>query len=266
MMLSLFPDLVVNGEVVPHAQIAAETQNHSGPSGKPGIVWRKAANALAVRTLLLQQARRQEITPTLLDMGQDRVESEEEALIRALLEQTITVEPPKEIDIQKEWQRNQDRFRAPDLWEVSHILIACDPKDDAARHAASDHAQSILNTVLKDPGRFAELARSHSACGSASVGGFLGQISPGDTMSEFETALRDLETGDITQTAVLTRHGWHIIRMDGFARGAPLPFETVRPRIADALQKASWVAKAQAYVSQLVTSAEITGADMKPVS
>ena len=57
MTATLFPDLVVNGETVPHAVVAAEVQNHAAPKGKPGIAWRKAANAVAVRTLLLQEAR-----------------------------------------------------------------------------------------------------------------------------------------------------------------------------------------------------------------
>ena len=33
---SLFPDLIVNGETVPHTVVAAETQNQDAPSGKPG--------------------------------------------------------------------------------------------------------------------------------------------------------------------------------------------------------------------------------------
>ncbi|NNF92660.1 MAG: peptidase, partial [Boseongicola sp.] len=35
MNTTLFPDLVVNGETVPHSVVAAETQNHSAPAGKP---------------------------------------------------------------------------------------------------------------------------------------------------------------------------------------------------------------------------------------
>ena len=44
---TLFPDLVINGETVPHALVAAEVQNHAAPRGKPGIAWRKAARAVA---------------------------------------------------------------------------------------------------------------------------------------------------------------------------------------------------------------------------
>ena len=36
-MAALFPDLVVNGETVPAAVVAAEAQNHEAPKGKPGV-------------------------------------------------------------------------------------------------------------------------------------------------------------------------------------------------------------------------------------
>lgn len=57
MNVALFPDVVVNDETIPSAAIAAEAQNHSAPKDKPGIAWRKAAQALTIRTLLLQEAR-----------------------------------------------------------------------------------------------------------------------------------------------------------------------------------------------------------------
>ena len=87
----LFPDLVVNGETLPSSAVAAEAQNHSAPKGKPGIAWRKAANALAVRALLLQEARRCGIAPERTEIGPGRYETEEEALVRGLLDDTVEV-------------------------------------------------------------------------------------------------------------------------------------------------------------------------------
>ena len=58
MSVPLHPDLVVNGETISHCVIAAEVQYHAAPRGKPGEAWRKATNAVAVRALLLQEARR----------------------------------------------------------------------------------------------------------------------------------------------------------------------------------------------------------------
>ena len=73
--------------------------------------------------------------------------------------------------------------------------------------------------------------------------------------------MRQLSEGDVTVEPVLTRHGWHIIRMDAVDEGAVLPFDAVRQKISDAMEKAAWVRKARSYVQQLVKSAEISGAD-----
>jgi peptidyl-prolyl cis-trans isomerase C len=60
---------------------------------------------------------------------------------------------------------------------------------------------------------------------------------------------------------VLSRHGWHVIRMDAKADGAVLPFESARPRIAEAMEKAAWTRAARDFVAALVARAEIVGAD-----
>jgi peptidyl-prolyl cis-trans isomerase C len=262
---SMFPELVVNGETVPHTLIAAETQHHEAPKGKPGIAWRKAANAVAVRTLMLQEAKRRDLRAAPAEVAPGRFETEEEALIRGLLDQVVEVAAPDTAAIQAEFDRNPDRFRSPVLWEVSHILCACDPRDKPATEKALVRATQIAKMALADPKGFASLARRESDCGSKSSGGGLGQLGPGDTVPEFEVALRPMTEGEITASPVLTRHGYHIIRLDALAEGQPLPFETVRPKISDALEKAEWAAKARAFIDQLVKSSEIRGADFKPI-
>lgn len=265
MNAALFPDLVVNGETVPHHLIAAEVQNHDAPRGKPGIAWRKAANAVAVRTLLLQEAARCGLRTHPVEVGPGRFETDEEALIRGLLEAAVTTTTPTEAEIRAEWDRDPSRFRAPPLWEVSHILCACDPRDTEEKEAAHARASDLTARALADPRGFARLAAAHSDCGSKASGGALGQIGPGDTVPEFEAVLRRLEEGEITSAPVLTRHGWHVIRMDAAVDGAVLPFEAVRGKISDALEKAAWARAAQAFVNELVAAAEISGADLRPL-
>lgn len=265
MNAALFPDLVVNGETVPHAVVAAEAQNHDAPTGKPGIAWRKAANAVAVRTLLLQEARKRQIAAEPAEVAPGRFETDEEALIRGLLETEVDAASPSEDAIHAEWSRDPSRFRAPPLWEVSHILIACDPRDKDATEAAKARADQVLAAVTAKPRKFGHIAEEHSDCGSKSSGGALGQLGPGDTVPEFEKALRGLESGATTDAPVLTRHGWHIIRMDAAEDGAELPYDSVKPRIADAMEKAAWAKGARAFVAELAAKAKITGADLKPV-
>ncbi|TQV78577.1 peptidylprolyl isomerase [Denitrobaculum tricleocarpae] len=262
MAASLFPDLIVNGEVIPQAELDAETQNHVAPKGKPLIARQKAANALAVRTLLLQEVRRRGLQAIPREVAPGRFETEEEALIRDLLDQAIPATVLTDAQVQAEWARDPSRFRSPPLWEVSHILCACDPRDDAARTAAQAHAKALNEEALRDPRGFAALARRTSDCGSKSNGGALGQLGPGDTVPEFETALRELSEAEITQGPVLSRYGWHIIRMDAVAPGQILPFESVKDQIAAALERAAWDQTARVFVAGLVESAEISGAKL----
>ncbi|NIA68316.1 peptidase [Pelagibius litoralis] len=263
MSTSLFPDLVVNGEVIPQAELDAETQNHPAPKGKPLIARRKAANALAVRTLLLQEARRRGLQAEPREVAPERFETEEEALIRGLLDQAIPGTSPTDAQVHAEWARDPSRFRSPPLWEVSHILCACDPRDDAARQAAQARAAALSGEALGDPRGFAALARRASDCGSKANGGALGQLGPGDTVLEFETALRKLSEGKITPEPVLSRHGWHVIRLDAVAPGQTLPFESVKDQIGAALERAAWAEAARDFIAELVDSAEISGANLR---
>lgn len=260
---ALYPDLVINGEVVAHTIIAAETQNHDAPKGKPGIAWRKAANAVAIRTLLLQQARAQGIAVDQQEVAPGKFETEEEALIRGLLEASIDVGVPTEEAIRAEWDKDPSRFRSPPLWEVSHILIACDPRDKEATQKALVRANALNALALKNPKGFGSLAASESECGSKTSGGSLGQLGPGDTVPEFEAALRKLAETQTTAEPVLTRHGYHVIRLDALAMGQVLPFDGVHDRIAQALEKAGWARAAKAYVTQLIEASEIEGAELK---
>ena len=264
MNMTLFPDVVVNGETIPSAAIAAEAQNHTGPKDKPGIAWRKAAQALAIRALLLQEARRRGLAPEPEELAPGRTETEEEAMIRGLLDVALTIPPVTEDAVHAEWARDPDRFRSAPLWDVSHILCACDPRDDAARDMAEARIRTILARLDGDAKGFAQAARD-SDCGSKASGGHLGQLGPGDTVPEFETALRTLPEGGMTPDPVLSRHGWHIIRLNATAPGQVLPYDAVRPKIAQALEKAAWARASRGVIESLAEGAQIEGASLAPI-
>lgn len=265
MNVALFPDVVVNGETIPSATIAAEAQNHSAPKDKPGIAWRKAAQALAIRTLLLQEAKRRGLTPDPLELAPGRFETDEEALIRALLDEALEIAPISEEAVRMEWQKDPARYRSAPLWDVSHILCACDPRDEAERAAARARADALLARLDGDAKGFAATAARDSDCGSKASGGHLGQLGPGDTVPEFEAALRTLAEGEVTSAPVLSRHGWHIIRLNATAPGQVLPYDTVRPKIAQALEKAAWARASRAFVESLGQEAQISGASLTPI-
>jgi peptidyl-prolyl cis-trans isomerase C len=258
----LQPDVVVNGETIPARDIAAEAQNHPAPPGKPGRAWTAAARALAVRALLLQEARRLGIVPEPREVAPGKRETGDEALIRAVIEARVAPSPPGEAACRAVYERDPGRFRAPTLYSAAHVLLPAAPGDADARRDAERVATALCAELAADPGAFDRLARAHSACPSREAGGRLGQLLAGETVPEFEAALDALEPGAITPVPVATRYGLHVIRLDARAEGAVLPFEQVSGRIAEMLEKAAWALAARRLVADLVARAEISGVDL----
>ncbi|MEN6584795.1 MAG: peptidylprolyl isomerase [Sulfuricella sp.] len=92
---------------------------------------------------------------------------------------------------------------------VRHILIKVNEvvsEQDAKNRALQ------LKERLDNGAKFEELARLNSEDGSASRGGDLGWISPGDTVPEFEKAMDALKSGQISDP-VRSPFGWHLIEV-----------------------------------------------------
>ncbi|BBB96954.1 MULTISPECIES: peptidylprolyl isomerase [Bradyrhizobium] len=246
----------VNGTVIPREAIAREVQNH--PAEKPILAWQAAARALVVRELLLQEARRLEISAEPLRDAKGRSETPEEAAMRALIEREVVTPEPDDASCLRYYEQNQRRFRSGDLYEAAHILIATPRNDAAARSGARETAEKVLSSVLEDPALFDQLARTRSDCRtSAENGGSLGQLTRGQTIEEFEVALARMDEGELA--IVETRYGFHIVRLDRHAPGQVLPFELARERIADYLATSVQHRSLAQYVAVLAGRAEITG-------
>jgi peptidyl-prolyl cis-trans isomerase SurA len=59
---------------------------------------------------------------------------------------------------------------------------------------------------------FAEVAKSGSEDASNGRGGDLGWLSPGDTVAQFEAAMKELKLGEVSQP-IRTQFGWHVIEV-----------------------------------------------------
>jgi peptidyl-prolyl cis-trans isomerase C len=262
-MTPLMSDITVNGETITAGAIAAEAQLHPAPKGKPGIAWRAAGRALTIRALLLQEAARLGLVPEPVSGDLATVETDDEALIRQVLDRAIDAMPPTETAIRTAYDANPGRWRAPTLYEAAHILFPVHPGDTEALTKARATAETALAEITRNPRSFDQLARELSACSSRSVGGRLGQIVTGDTVPEFEAALDGLNEGEVASAPVATRFGLHIIRLDARAVGAVLPYEAVAPRIREALEKAEWARAAKAFTARLSEKACVTGVDLR---
>lgn len=262
-MKQTFTDISVNGEAISPELIATEAQNHPAPKGKPGMAWMAAARALAVRTLILQEAKRRGIGPDPVELAPGLWETEEEAIVRQVLEEAVEAKAPTPQAVRAAYDVNPERHRSPALFEAAHILFAARPDDVVARKVAKDQADAVLAKIKAEPKAFDALARDHSACSSRANGGRLGQISAGDTVAEFEAALLSLAQGEIADEPVESRYGFHIIRLDARADGEILPFEAVETALRTALEKAAWVRASRAFVDTLAEQASVTGITLR---
>lgn len=261
-MKPLMSDITVNGEAISAELIASEAQNHPAPKAKPGMAWMAAARALAIRALVLQEARRLGLEPEPEEVADGKVETDEEALVRQVLDVVLDPPAPDPAALRAAYDAAPDRWRAPTLYEAAHILFPVRPGDGIALAKAKAAASAVLAELQRDPRAFESLAREHSACSSRDNGGRLGQLISGDTVPEFEAVLDTLAEGSLAPEPIATRYGLHIIRLDARAQGAVLPFEAVAPRIAEMLEKAAWAKAGRDFVARLARDAEVTGINL----
>jgi peptidyl-prolyl cis-trans isomerase C len=254
------PAISVNGTVISRAAITREVQYHPAPS--PAASWRRAAEALVVRELLLQEARRCGVAAIPLVDEEGRRETDEEALVRALVEPEVRLPVPTETELRRYYDANRSKFRSPEIVEARHILIAASANDATAFAAARQKATKLAAVLAVDATSFGALARAHSDCASAGEGGLLDQLTPGETTPEFAAAIAELAAGETTRTPVETRYGFHLIRLERRIEGKILPFEAVSSRLRDYLtERARRTATAQ-YLARLVSAAAIVGIDI----
>lgn len=127
-------------------------------------------------------------------------------------------------------------------YHAQHILIA----------SQGERAQRLAQRLSQDAQRgadFAALARQYSQDGSAANGGDLGWLSEGETVPEFERAMRSLKPGQVSQP-VHTQFGWHVIRL--VEAGKPnTPDARIRAGVHDAIAAQKTQAAMQGLLQQL---------------
>lgn len=250
----------VNGVAIARDAIQREMQHH--PAAKPIAAWQQAARALVIRELLVQRAKHLRLSPEPISDEAGRRETDDEALIRAVVEREVAVLEPDDATCRRYYEQNSSRFRSPDIYEAAHILFAALVDDQVGYRKARGDADAVLAKLKEDPATFAALAKAYSRCPSAEHGGNLGQITKGQTTPEFERALESLSPGELSAEPVVTRYGFHIIRLERKHGGRVLPYETVSRRIAEYLRESvRWRATAQ-YVARLASASQIEGIEI----
>lgn len=258
-----FSEVRVNGVEIDPEAISQEIQHHPAPDAE--TAWREAARALAVRELLLQEARRQGISAAPEADEDGRIEVEEDALIGELLDIAIKPAKPDEEECRRYYDSQPQRFRTPDLFEAAHVLIEPEDQSAEAWTAAETEARTIIAEVGNDASAFAAVAREMSACPSAKQDGALGQVRRGELLPAVQEALEAIPEGTVRGEPVRSTYGWHVIRLHRKIDGQVLPFEAVRAKIAEMFEARSWSLGATRYVASLAAEANLEGITVEPV-
>jgi peptidyl-prolyl cis-trans isomerase SurA len=106
-------------------------------------------------------------------------------------------------------KRGRSKAEAVQQTHARHILVR--PRDALSSADARERLVQLRARIVAGED-FAEAARTQSDDASASKGGDLGWIMPGDTVPEFEKAMNALRDGEVSQP-VQSQFGWHLIQV-----------------------------------------------------
>ena len=253
------PVITVNGVAIPEKDLANELQYH--PNKNFNVVVQQAGQALVIRQLLIDEAKKQGYLSASADTASD-----EEAM-QKLVEANISYDAPTDEICQRYFDNNKDKFMTMPLMEVDHILLGAAKDDIEGRDAASNNAKVIISQLQQEikngePSSFAALAKEYSACPSKESGGNLGQLSKGQTVPEFERQLMPLSEG-LSDKAIESRYGFHVVNVNRKIDGKQLDYDMVSDKVRGYLINSASHLAIQAYIQGLVEQAEIIGVPIR---
>lgn len=230
----------VNNKAITPADVQAEMQAvpEKLVSGREGEIERAIVERLIQKRLVMDEAERLNITEDETFKSQ-LATLKENLIFNFVLSRKIEEQVTPE-NLRAYYKENKDRFSQPAV-KVSHILL---PTEQEAKRIIEQ---------LDEGADFTELAQAVSTGPSATRGGALGWVSPGEMVPAFEEAAFDLEAGEHSETPVQTQFGWHVIHVADKEENRTASFSEVEER----LQKELSEKVVQDYLTELQEKAEI---------
>jgi parvulin-like peptidyl-prolyl isomerase len=134
------------------------------------------------------------------------------------------------------YDKHKETYKRPRQFKASHILIKVDPSSNAEQREELKKKADDLLARAKAGEDFYNLAYYHSDDRSRFVGGDLGYFHEGQTVPEFENALKTMAPGDVS-VLVKSMYGFHIIKCIENNDPRQLAFDEVQDRIRQSLEK-----------------------------
>ena len=167
-----------------------------------------------------------------------RAEQKKQFLREKILE--IELQPrikhPTEEELKDYYNKHKSEMYEPTKIRVSHILIKDNPNASLdARSKIKQKAQMILDKALKGE-NFEKLAKTYSEDdSSASIGGDIGFIAPGEWLQELNNVVFKLNVGQIAPQILQSRLGWHIVKVTSQKNKQLVSFNDMKSRIENYL-------------------------------
>jgi len=174
---------------------------------------------------------------------------------KLIQESTKGVCDPTEDDLKNYYEDHKDDFQNEERVLAQHILVTPDGTEEASKNAARQKISDIKERVASGAD-FSDEAAAHSMCPSGKEGGSLGWFGRGMMVPEFDTAVFDMNVGDVSDI-VETQFGYHLIYKTDHEPANEASYEDARPRILELLRHSRRGEAVTAYVNSLKAGATI---------
>ena len=143
-----------------------------------------------------------------------------------------------EAALQAYYDANKNNYTSAEERRASHILIKAEKGlSPDERKKLREKAQSILETLRKQPEKFSEIAKKISDdVGSKNNAGDLGFFGRGMMVKPFENAVFNLKLNEISDL-VESEFGWHIIKLTAIKASTTRPLNEVRDQVQEIVRK-----------------------------
>ncbi|OGQ83497.1 MAG: hypothetical protein A3F90_03125 [Deltaproteobacteria bacterium RIFCSPLOWO2_12_FULL_60_19] len=167
-------------------------------------------------------------------------------------------------EIEEAYNLRRAKFFEPRSLKLRHILVRTPPgRDLKQKESAQQRAEAALQEARagKD---FASLAKKYSEDASASQGGDLGWVKPGQLFPAIEQALAGLKKGGVTGV-VESPAGYHILKIEEMREEKTTGLKEATPELLRALRAEAGKAKA-AQAAETDRQKVASGADLAAIA
>jgi peptidyl-prolyl cis-trans isomerase C len=162
-----------------------------------------------------------------------------------------------EAELQKFYNDNPEKFRAPERVRASHILLKIDPKSTSEQKAEiKKKIEGIRAEIQNKTIDFADAAKKYSVDSTAQKGGDLGLFIRGTMVKPFEDVAFAMNPGTVSPV-IETSFGYHIIQVTEIKPEGKETFEESKPAIQKFLDETAKRKAVKKYLEGLKQKATI---------